>query len=154
MRYRRIAGIFLLEYTQNPTEELLHMIILCLVGVQIVSGNRVAINPTFTRVNRFLADFTDHQLYHMRIKKREYIPRLIIALHIPHIIIADNGSVMFGEEAFLLLLYWFSFPRLLSSAQEFYGIEYSQLSRFIRTIVRTLCAEWLHLIDDNLDFFY
>ena len=56
------------------------------------------------------------------------IPRLIAALHIPEIIIRDNGSIMPGEEAFLMLLYWFSFSRTLASAQEFYGLEYSQIS--------------------------
>ena len=58
-----------------------------------------------------------------------------------------------GEEAFLLLLYWFSFPRTLASAQEFYGLEYSQISRFIRTMVLSLMSEWQYLVDNNLDFF-
>ena len=60
---------------------------------------------------------------------------------------------MHGEEAFLLLLYWLSFPRTLASAQEFYGLEYSQISRFIRAIIRLIMDEWQHLVDNNLDFF-
>ena len=104
-------------------------------------------------MNRFLVDLSDHQLYHIRIRNRAHIPRLIAALHIPEFIRANNGSVMHGEEAFLLLLYWLSFPRTLASAQEFYGLEYSQLSRFIRAIIRLIMDEWQHLVDDNLDFF-
>jgi hypothetical protein len=75
------------------------------------------------------------------------------ALHIPEFIRANNGSIMHGEEAFLLLLYWLSFPRTSASAQEFYGLEYSQISRFIRAIIRLIMDEWQHLVDDNLDFF-
>ena len=62
-------------------------------------------------MNRFLVDFSDHQLYHMRIRNRAHIPRLMAALHIPDFITANNGSIMHGEEAFLLLLYWLFFPR-------------------------------------------
>ena len=89
----------------------------------------------------------------MRISDRAHIPRLITALHIPEIIICDNGSVMPGGEAILLLLFWFSFPRTLAIAQDFYGLEYSQLSRIVRTTIPTLAMNWQHLMDNNLDFY-
>ena len=153
IRYRRFADVLLLEYLQLPSALLLETLLVCLYGVLIVNGIRLAINPTFVRIDRFLVNFSDHQLYHMRIKNRAHIPRLIAALHIPEVITCDNGSIMPGEEAFLLLLYWFSFPRTLASAQEFYGLEYSQISRIIRTVIQNIMFEWQYLVDDNLDFF-
>ena len=152
-RYRAMAGVLLLQYNENPSEQLNNLIVVCLLGVMIVTGNRIAINPQFTRIPRFLENFSDHQLYHIRIKNREYIPRLIAALQIPLLVICHNGTRIAGEEAFLMLLYWFSFPRTLAFAQEFFGIEYSQISRIVRTTIRIIMLEWQHLIDNNLDFF-
>ena len=153
-RYRRYAGILMQLYTQRPSTQLRIMILICFMGVRRVTGVRIAINPTFIRTNRFLINFSDHQLYHIRIiTNRNHIPRLLAALHIPDIVECENRCTMAGEEAFLLLLYWFSFPRCLAVAQEVYGLEYSQISRIIRTMISLLMAEWRHLIDDNLEFY-
>lgn len=152
-RYRAMAAFFLLQYNEDPSEYLNNLIVICLRGVMVVTGNRVAINPAFNRADRFLENYTDHQLYHLRIRNRAYVPRLMAALHIPRIITCENGTIIVGEEAFLMLLYWFSFPRLLSTAQEEFGLEYSQISRIVRTMIYTIMIEWQHLIDDNLEFF-
>ena len=152
-RYRRYAGVLMQLYTQRPSTQLRIMILICFMGVRRVTGVRIAINPTFIRTNRFLINFSDHQLYHIRITNRNHIPRLLAALHIPDIVECENRCTMAGEEAFLLLLYWFSFPRCLAVAQDFYGLEYSQISRIIRTMISLLMAEWRHLIDDNLEFY-
>ena len=121
--------------------------------VRNVTGNRVAQNPIFIRQPRLTVDFSDAQLYNMRIRNRAYIPRLLAGLLIPATITCENGSVCSGEQAFLMLLYWFSMPRLLSSAQCFFGIEYSQISRIIKATIRFIINTWRHLIEDNLEFF-
>ena len=46
-RYRALASFFLVQYNENPSEQLNNLIIVCLLGVMIVTGNRVAINPGF-----------------------------------------------------------------------------------------------------------
>ena len=97
IRYRRFADVLVLEYLQQPSALLLQSILVCLFGIRFVNGNRLALNPTFVRIDRFLVNFSDHQLYHMRIKDRAHIPRLIAALHIPEIIICDNGSIIPGD---------------------------------------------------------
>ena len=94
IKFKRFIAVFSMEYFQYPTALLL------------VNGNRLAVNPTFVRVNRFLVSFSDHQLYHIQIKNRTHIPRLIAALHIPSIVTCDNGSIMPGEEDFLLLFFF------------------------------------------------
>ncbi len=48
---------YLLQYNENPTELLNNLIVVCLLGVMIVTGNRIAINPQFTRIPRFLENF-------------------------------------------------------------------------------------------------
>ena len=46
IRYRRFADALLLEYFQLPFALLLETLLVCLYGVLIVNGNRLAINPT------------------------------------------------------------------------------------------------------------
>ena len=152
-RLRSYVGFLMGMYNQRPSARLRNLIIICFIGVRIVTGNRIATNPTFIRINRFLVDFSDSQLYHIRITNRNHIPRLIAALHIPEIVECENGNVMQGQEAFLLLLYWFSFPRCLSIAQEIYGLEYSQISRIIKAMIILIMTEWRHLVDDNFAFY-
>ncbi len=102
-----------------------------------------------------LEDFSDTtQLYNMRIRSRALIPRLLAGLLIPAVITCENGTLCSGEQAFLMLIYWYSMPRLLSSAQCFFGIEYSQLSRIVKATIRFfIITTWRHLIEDNFDFF-
>ena len=92
----------------------------------------------------------------MRIRSRAHIPRLLLAgLLIPAVIICENGILCSAEQAFLMLIYWFSMPRLLSSAQCFFSIEYSQFSRIIKATIRFIITTWQHhlMIEDNFDFF-
>ena len=152
-KYRRFAVVLRVIYDANPTTHLRFLIIMCLFVVRRVTGFRIAENPSFVRQRRLLADFSDSQLYHMRIRNRAHIPRLMAGLLIPEEITCENGTSCSGEEAFLMLLYWFLMPRLLSSAQCFFGIEYSQISRIIKAIFRLIISTWRHLVDDNLDFF-
>lgn len=74
------------------------------------------------------------------------------SLQIPIILRCDNNSIFEGEEALLMLLYWFSMPRLLCNAQEFFQREYSQLSRIIKATIQYLMEHWRHLVDNNLNF--
>ena len=105
-KYRRISVLLSTIYQQTPSEQLRILIILCLLVVRNVTGNRVAQNPIFIRQPRLTVDFSDAQLYNMRIRNRAYIPRLLAGLLIPATITCENGSVCSGEQAFLMLLYW------------------------------------------------
>jgi hypothetical protein len=152
-RYRRFSVVLRVIYEDNPSEQLRILIIMCLLVVRNVTGNRIAENPIFIRQPRLHGDFSDAQLYNMRIRSRAHIPRLLAGLLIPAVIICENGTLCSGEQAFLMLIYWFSMPRLLSSAQCFFGIEYSQFSRIIKATIRFIITTWRHLIEDNFDFF-
>ena len=150
---RRFALFLHLIYLRNPTLQLRQTIVTCILFFRNVFGNRVAVNPVFLPRRRILADYSDTQLYHIRITRRVHIPRLITALEIPNEIKCPNGTKCNGEEAFLMFLYWLSMPRLLAHAQYFYGREYSQISRIVREVARFLIVRWHHVVDDNLDYF-
>ena len=56
--------------TKNHAEQLSNLIIICLLGVMIVSDNRVATNPHVIRIDRFLGNYSDRDLYHIVIRNR------------------------------------------------------------------------------------
>ena len=63
IKFKRFIAVFLMEYFQYPTALLLESILACLIGILIVNGNRLAVNPTFVRVNRFLVSSHSKHYY-------------------------------------------------------------------------------------------
>jgi hypothetical protein len=57
-RFQLFSEFFLAEFLHDPTIDRRNILLICLLGVLVVSGNRLAINPIFVRVNRFLVDFS------------------------------------------------------------------------------------------------
>ena len=111
-------------------------------------------NPTFTFIPMGLADYSDDELHNeMRIMKRSYIPRLLLALQFPVILRCDNGTRIDGEYAFLMWIYWISKVRTLTTVQRKYGIEYSQISRILKCVWLFMSHTWSHLVTDNFAFF-
>ena len=83
-RLRRIIIAFLMfRYRQTPTPRLRRIIVALLLFVRDVFGDRLVTNPVFIRRPRMLVDYSDSQLYHMRILRRAHIPRLIAVFGIP-----------------------------------------------------------------------
>ena len=78
---------------------------------------------------------------------------LFIALRFPDRIILPNKSSIPGEKAFLLMLYRMAYPRRLVDMEEYFGREYSTISRCFNFIVNLMDAEHSHLLLDNLEFF-
>lgn len=152
-RARRLAVILMVQYRQRPAVQLRNFIQVLILYVRNIFGNRLVINPVFVRRSMMLVDYSDSQLYHMRILRRCHIPRLLAAFQIPAVFTCDNGTVCSGEEAFLMFIYWWSMPRLLSSAQYFFGLEYSQISRIVKSVVMYISRRWQHLVDSNLNFY-
>ncbi len=82
-KYRRFSFILSAIFQDTPSDQLRNLIIMCLMVVRNVTGNRLAENPIFIRQSRLLADFSDAQLYTMRIRSRAHVPRLLAGLLIP-----------------------------------------------------------------------
>jgi hypothetical protein len=57
-RFQLFSEFFLAKLLYDPTIDRRNILLICLLGVLVVSGNRLAINPIFVRVNRFLVDFS------------------------------------------------------------------------------------------------
>ena len=87
-----------------------------------------------------------------RFLKRD-LRHLFIALRFPDRIVLSNGSVIPGEKAFLLMLHRMAYPRRLVDMEEYFGREYSTISRCFNFVVALMDAEHGHLLVDNLDFF-
>ena len=64
---RRIATALSVAYMQHPTAQLRLAIVTCLWFFRSVVGHRIAINPVFLRRPRMLADYSDAQLYDIRV---------------------------------------------------------------------------------------
>ena len=66
---------------------------------------------------------------------------LRLALRIPSYFRLQNKCVVDGEEALLIFLHRISRPRTLLDTEEFFGIEYSQISRIFNHVVKFLDEE-------------
>ena len=105
-RARRLAVLMMVQYRQRPAVQLRNFIHVLILYVRNIFGNRLVTNPVFVRRSMMLVDYSDSQLYHMRILRRCHIPRLLAAFQIPAVFTCDNGTVCSGEEAFLMFIYW------------------------------------------------
>lgn len=116
-------------------------------------------NPRFINRHRSPATFTDSALYDMRITKRANIQLLINGIfqhptRNPIVRIeCENGTVEALDVAFMMFLYWVSFPRKLSTMQKVFGREYSQISRVLKAMWVYIDTTWGHLVTNNLDYF-
>jgi hypothetical protein len=121
--------------------------------LRLLTGWVHAINPIFIRRHRTAATFSDAELYDMRIKNRLFIPALMAGLQIPARWECENGTVENREVGFMMFLWWISFPRKISCAQEKFGREYSQISRIMKRIWDFMNTRWAHLVTNNLNYF-
>lgn len=87
-----------------------------------------------------------------RFQKRD-LRYLFIALRFPEIITLPNKSIVRGEKAFLLMLFRMAYPRRLVDMEEYFGREYSTVSRCFNFVVNLMDVEHSHLLLNNLEFF-
>ena len=128
-------------YRDNPTPHLRLIIFALLLFVRDIFVDRlIQINPVFVRKPMMLANYFDFQLYQMRILRRTHVPRLLAAFRIPQVIICPNRTVCMGG---IFLCFYIGGQYLaFFQAQEFYGIEYSQISRIVKSVVVFLNSNW------------
>ena len=69
--------------------------LVCLTFARHWLGNVLVLNPVFVRTPQTLADFTDAELYAMRITNRNHITRTPAAMQFPPVLRADNRSKIF-----------------------------------------------------------
>jgi hypothetical protein len=117
------------------------------------SGWVVVINPVFNRTEQLTVDYSNAELYSYRITDRNYIPQLLQRLLIPQTFVSPNRGRMSGEECFLLWLSYVSSPIRLQDLQRRHGLEYSQISRWIRVMWTFLFLRWSPKVLNNLPFF-
>jgi len=115
-------------------------------------------NPVFIRSYRLTATFTDAELYSIRITCRSHVPRLVRVLFPLNTfrtrrLKVDNGCVMDIEECLLMFLWWIAFPRRLFNMQTMWGLEYSQISRFMKGMWLYLNGAWGQKVTSNLAYF-
>jgi hypothetical protein len=84
--------------------------------------------------------------------QKQDIPTAMTLLGIPPFYILDNNCRVSGEEAFLMALDRFAFPKRLTDMENTYGREYSQISRTINTVVRRVVHDHRHRLS-NIGFF-
>lgn len=106
-------------------------------------------NPIYIRTDLRLGNFSDQQLYSMRITSRDNFRRIMLVLNFPQYIICNNGTKCNSEEAFLMLLDRMSFPDRLDDFQERWGREYSQISRILDATFRFIDDNHKHLVSNN-----
>ena len=87
-----------------------------------------------------------------RFLKRDLRP-LFIALRFPSQIRLDNKSVVPGEKVILMMLHRMGYSRRLIDMEEFFGREYSTISRCFSHVVDFMDEQHSHLLVDNLEFF-
>jgi hypothetical protein len=117
------------------------------------SGWVVVINPVFQRAEQLTINYSDAELYSYRITDRNYIAQLLQLLQIPQTFVSPNRGRMTGEECFLLWLSYVSSPTRLQDLQRRHGLEYSQISRWIRVMWAFLFVRWSPKVLNNLAFF-
>lgn len=99
-------------------------------------------------------DFADHELYHnCRLVSRESFNQLKQELRLPDILRADNNCTYTGEELLLMYLYHRTFPRRLYDTQLVFGLEYSQVSRGLKTFKEFIDQNWSHKVTNSLALF-
>ena len=129
------------------------LVILCLTFIEHEIGTVLVENPKFRRSVQLLTDYTDFELYNMRITDRDHIPRILIALQIPAWMYADNRCIIQGEELLLPFLDYFSTIKRQTEFQVRHGMEHSQISRWIKVMFIHIDATLGHKITNNWDYF-
>ena len=69
--------------------------LVCLTFARHWLGNVLVLNPVFVRTPQTLADFSNAELYAMRITNRNHITRMLAAMQFPPVLRADNRSKIF-----------------------------------------------------------
>jgi hypothetical protein len=79
--------------------------------------------------NRNVNSFSASECWHnFRIRKEDIRP-LMVMLHFPQILTLSNNLAVYGEYAFLVMLYRDHYPQTLAMQQTMFGRELSQISR-------------------------
>jgi nuclease HARBI1 len=81
------------------------------------------------------------------------LPRVLKALRLPLIVKPRNGSTYTDEEAMLVLLRRLAYPQRLVDIEREYGRTYDQWSNLLTYMFEHVFENFLHLIQDNVDFF-
>lgn len=106
--------------------------------------------PRPIRIDRRVEDIPEDECWSGLRFRKEDLKRLAKALRIPDRFVLENRSVFNGEEAFLLTLARFAYPRRFCDLRVEWGREESQLCRAFRCVVDFLYDNFSHLLRDNL----
>jgi hypothetical protein len=111
--------------------------------------------PRPIRLDRRIASFSVTQCYNWFKTSKEDLPRLLIGLRIPLICTFSNGSVMVGEEVMLRGLYELvTGESQFSISESVFGRHQSDQSRAFSFFINHIYITFLHLVTDNLTWWY
>ena len=127
---------------------------LCVAAISVKECVVYALDPVNpANKNRLLDSFTDEECWkHLRFRKT-HIRLLMKLMKIPIVIVTSNGVTCPGEHAFALMLWRMHYPSTLSLLQNYFGRDYTQLSRIFNTIVDFVDANHRHKVQNNIDWY-
>jgi nuclease HARBI1 len=102
------------------------------------------------RINKRISDISDSQAENFYRFRKSDLYHLLQALRFPSIFVLDNGCVVNGEEALLIMLYRLAYPCRLIAMQEVFGIEISQISRIFNQTIKYVYTKHIYLLEDNM----
>lgn len=127
-----MGAVAVLQQANLPFQAPLQLAALSVLYWRFLNGPLAVTNPTFVRVHVSLIDYSDAELYLMRITSRAHIPLLVHHLQMPPFIVCDNRCRMASTECYLLWLSFISNQMRMQDLQARHGLEYSQVSRFLK----------------------
>jgi len=121
--------------------------------ISLATEPNVSIEPLIDR-QRTIESFTDSECWNFFETRKEDLPRLLLNLRFPEKCVLENRAAMSGEEVMLRGLY-----ELVSGADQheivpIFGRDQTQQSRAFKYFVDHIYDNFLHLVTDNLTWWY
>jgi hypothetical protein len=111
--------------------------------------------PRPIRLDKRIASFSNVQCYNWFKTEKDDLPRLLNGLRIPEVCTFSNGSVMVGEELMLRGLYELvTGESQFSISESIFGRHQSDQSRAFTYFINHIYTNFLHLVTNNLNWWY
>jgi hypothetical protein len=105
------------------------------------------------RFRRTVDYFSDSECrIHFRINTQEKLRAVLHAWDVPDRLVAQNGSVFSGEEAFLMFLDRFSYPKRYVDMETTFGCEETQINRAVNGMINFMYDKHAFRMHNNLAF--
>jgi hypothetical protein len=103
--------------------------------------------PFFPQMRKSFASFDEQSCYELFRFRKDDLPRLFVALHLPHHFITNSRYRFAGEESLLILLRRLSTPNRLGDLEDIFGRRRSHICEILITISQFLLMHFHHLLE-------